>query len=391
MMDGFAHMRPYREDEVPGAVRFLLDALDWEAVLAPFLGKKGVDTLISGLSGVKSVDAFQENLSKAFFDMVLERTADTVTFSFPENFDPKGALFISNHRDIVLDPSLINMALLSIGAETTEIGIGSNLLATPWIEALVRLNKSFIVQRGGGPREQLASSSEVAEYVRFVVGGEQSSVWLAHREGRAKDGDDRTSPALIRMLMNGEDSNAWNALRVHPVTLSYEWDPCDAMKVRELLIREWNDGAYEKDEGEDERSMKQGLFGWKGGIHVAFGAPVYWVEGNEIGRPHQWLAEQLDGELHDAMKPWPSQHWAAQSLIEMDAKDSIDWPTGWLPSIVSDEEAAKCEKKVEQVLEALADLPCKADDIRKKWCEITARPLLNQQAIRLRHSHLGGR
>lgn len=378
MEDVFAHMRPYSEEEVPPAIQTLLNAMDWKLVLRPFLGEKQTSNLLEGISSIQSVADFQDKVSKTFIQGIMQGTADEVTFSFPDNFEPTGALFISNHRDIVLDPSLINMALISRGAQTTEIGIGSNLLKTPWVEALVRLNKSFIVQRGGSLRDQLANSAEVAAYVRHVLLDSQSSVWLAQKDGRAKDGNDRTSPALVRMLMNGDGCKAWNVLNVHPVMLSYEWDPCDAMKVQELLLLEVNDGAYEKQAGEDERSMKQGLFGWKGNIHIAFGAPMKFEDKDFDVRPHQHVAEAIDSALYTSMKSWPSQHWAAAQIISEGLENS-ELPMEWAPDMVSEGEIVACEKRVRDVIESVqSSTSFDAKLIRNKWCEITARPLFNQ-------------
>ena len=377
MDDSFAHMRPYLDGEVPDAIQCLLGALDWESQLGPFIGKDRASELTQGLTGLTSVDAFQDSMSRVFIDMLLERTAEEVTMDFPADFEGHGALFISNHRDIVLDPSLVNMALLSRGESTCQIGIGSNLLQTEWVEKLVRLNKSFIVQRGGTPREQLMRSAEVADYVRHVVNELDASVWLAQREGRAKDGNDKTSPALIRMLLNGEKGEAWNRLKVQPVSLSYEWDPCDGMKVRELLIRERNNGEYEKSTGEDERSMKQGLFGWKGRIHVAFCNPVKWEEAPEGVRPTVHLAARLDQALHLAMKAWPSQHWAAQEWCKMNQGPRENWPTDWSPEPVDSEVAQQCEKRIAVIVSSLTDIEVTADEVRQKWCEITMNPLIN--------------
>jgi hypothetical protein len=379
MNDVFAHIRPYRKEEVPAALELLLSAMNWNDVLIPFIGEEATSTLLTAMAKISSVEEFQELVSKRFIEKVLEKTASEVTFSNPNSFDPNGGLFISNHRDIVLDPSLINLALLSLDGQTTEIGIGSNLLETPWVEALVRLNKSFIVKRGGSPREQLARSAEVAAYVRHVIESEFSSVWLAQREGRAKDGDDRTSPALIRMLMNGEGPTAWNALRVYPVTLSYEWDPCDAMKVKELLLSEANGGVYEKRAGEDERSMKQGLFGWKGRVHIAIGEQVVWHESEEEGRPHVWLSNLIDNRLHQEIKIWPSQHWAAQQLSEMDSSMANNWSSIWDASQLSEVDSQLCFDRVRQIQKELCDLPFTSDEIHRKWCEITVKPLLNQK------------
>jgi hypothetical protein len=378
MQEKFAHMRPYLEEEVPSAIRTLLESMDWSIQLDPFIGKEAAAPILHGISSIKSVREFQANVSKPFIQMVLDRTANDVTFSFPENFDSHGALFISNHRDIVLDSSLINMGLLSLGHPTSQIGIGSNLLETPWVEALVRLNKSFIISRGGTPREQLTSSAEVADYVRHVILNEQSSLWLAHREGRAKDGDDRTSPALIRMLVNRKDAEDWNAMRVHPVTLSYEWDPCDGMKVRELLLRELNNGDYEKQPGEDERSMKQGLFGSKGSIHIAFSEPLAWEEPPEGVRPAVNMAKLMDRRIHSGMKEWPSQHWAAKQLIEAEGKVRFKWPAGWSPDDVTEQVSQRCSRRLETIVEMMDDLSFSKEEVILKWCEITATPLLNR-------------
>lgn len=371
--DVFAHMRPFRDHEVPGAIALLKGAVDWIQVLDPFLGKANSVQLLQKMDSIGDVETFQESVSKPVIEALLTHSADTVTFSLPEPFDPEGALFISNHRDIVLDPSLINLALVEVGASTTEIGIGSNLLSLPWVEALVRLNRSFIVKRGGTPRDQLAHSAEVAAYVREVVMNQRKSVWLAQREGRAKDGDDRTSPALIRMLLDGGGAARWEELRVHPVALSYEWDPCDGMKVRELLMREINGGHYEKSAGEDERSMKMGMFGWKGRVHVNVCGPSTWAEGE--GRPHQVLAETTDRSIISSMKLWPNQLWAAEQLEPGSTR-------GLTRS--GQEHCEECESRIQQVVAFVQeDQRFEADEIRKKWCEITAKPVFNLLALEL--------
>lgn len=365
--DAFAHMRPYRDHEVPAAIDLLKAAVDWQMVLQPFMGKGEAVALLDRMSGIATVTAFQDLISKPVIEALLTSSTDVVTYSLPDDFNPDGALFISNHRDIVLDPSLINLALVEFGSSTTEIGIGSNLLGLPWVEALVRLNRSFIVKRGGTPREQLANSAEVAAYVREVVMQERRSVWLAQREGRAKDGDDRTSPALIRMLLDGGGAEHWEGLRVHPVALSYEWDPCDGMKVRELLMREANGGQYEKSPGEDERSMKMGLFGWKGRVHVGVGTPEPWVEAE--GRPHQVLAEATDRIIFTNMKLWPNQLWAAEQIAP-GSTEGLD--------MRGESAAETCEARLEEVIAFVQQgQPFSAEAIRMKWCEINAQPVFN--------------
>ena len=364
--DPLAHMRPLQDSEVPEAAKFLREEVDWHAELDGMLGHAAVQDLVAALHAVSSVCEFQERISQPLIQVLLLHTAGEVVFEYPEQFDARGALFISNHRDIVLDPSLVNLALVQRGFPTTEIGIGSNLLRLPWVEKLVRLNKSFIVQRGGSPREQLQRSAEVAAYVREAVLERAASVWLAQREGRAKDGDDRTSPALVRMLLDEGGQSAWNALRVHPVCLTYEWDPCDAMKVREILLRAAGDGAYEKASGEDERSMRLGLLGPKGGIRVRILPPVGWLEGP--GRTAHVLAAEIDRHIHAGYEPFPSHLWAAAQVTG----EAFEGP---------EEVRQACTARVDEVVAYVQmDTPFSRDEIAAAWCAMTAQPLLNARA-----------
>jgi hypothetical protein len=371
----FDDIRPYINEEVPAAVKQLLASGDWSPILTPLLGAEATAALLGHMASIESIERFQSLVSQPLIEAIIAKTTAGVSFEMPRCFDPVGALFISNHRDIVLDPSLINVALAQSGAPTTEIGIGSNLLRLPWVECLVKLNRSFIVRRGGTPREQLMNSAQVAAYVRRVVLENRRSVWLAQREGRAKDGDDRTSPALVRMLLDGGGKEAWEALRVHPVSLSYEWDPCDAMKVRELLLREAQGGQYEKAPGEDEQSMKLGLFGPKGRVVVHFGEPIPYVEGP--GRPAANLATALDEALFRGFRIWPNQIWAARQVAP---PEGWDWRDNH--GALSPEEVSACEARLESVVQWVeSSTSFSAREIRERWCRMVAQPLWNAEAI----------
>lgn len=365
--DRFRDMRPFLDAEVQSAVQRLMGESDLLEAMDVFLGKQLAGWVLGHAEEIASIEDFQTLVSKPLVKHLLQMSASEVTFDFPEEFDPVGALFISNHRDIVLDPALINLALAERGAPTTEIGIGSNLLGLSWVRDIVRLNRSFIVPRGGGPREQLKASSDVAAYVRSVVIEQQRSVWLAQREGRAKDGNDLTSPALIRMLLDRGGEETWESLRVHAVALSYEWDPCDAMKVRELLIRKSNGGEYTKASGEDERSMRRGLLEWKGRIRISFSAPVKWVEGEE--REAARLAAVVDDQIHSQLHPFENSEYAAH----------LCGHTGVSPEVVGNPEVkAACEQRLTAVIaEVQADTMFTADEIRAEWCSMMARPWVN--------------
>jgi len=212
---------------------------------------------------------------------MIERATGGFSVSGLERLDrTRPYLFMSNHRDIAMDPAFTNYALHRGGYETARIAIGDNLLTKPWVSDLMRLNKSFIVKRSvSGPRELLATSKTLANYIQHSLLEENSPIWIAQREGRAKDGVDRTEPVIIKMLSmsrdkrNEEFGEHIRSLGIVPVAISYELDPCDAMKAKELFQKA-TEGRYEKGEQEDVASIAQGIAGNKGRVHVSFGTPL---------------------------------------------------------------------------------------------------------------------
>lgn len=292
MSDPFADIRPYRDEEVPEVLarlladQGLLDALaslrlGRIARLAPAIWRAPVRWYLRRqLRGVDNVDGMQMVI-KHYLEKVIARTTEGFTVSGLDALDPSRAyLFISNHRDIVMDPALTNYALHRDGHKTLRIAIGDNLLTRPWVSDLMRLNKSFIVRRSmSRPRDLLAASRHLARYIRSSLQQEQASVWIAQREGRAKNGVDRTEPAVIKMLGMSLDkhtetlSGLVNGLGIVPVSISYELDPCDELKARELFLRETT-GHYAKAEQEDVASIARGIAGAKGRVHIAFGTPL---------------------------------------------------------------------------------------------------------------------
>jgi hypothetical protein len=212
---------------------------------------------------------------------MIEDSTAGFTVSGLEYLDPdKAYLFMSNHRDIALDPAFTSYALFNNGFDTARIAIGDNLLTTPYVSDLMRLNKSFIVKRSArGPREILKGYRTLSAYIRHSLQVESVSIWIAQREGRAKDGCDRTEPAIIKMLAISRDKQSESfadyirGLNIVPVSISYELDPCDTLKATELhMLAE--QGSYEKAEFEDVASIATGIAGDKGQVHVAFGQPL---------------------------------------------------------------------------------------------------------------------
>lgn len=290
-MQQFDDIRPYRDDEVPAVLsRLVTDPelidtllttnsprlgrwLPW--VLRPLVRRR----LRRELSGIRDVKSFQE-LIGVHLRHLLTRVATDFTVSGVERLDGDEAyLFLCNHRDIAMDPGMVNLALHERGMETARIAIGDNLLTKPFTSDLMRLNKSFIVKRSvAGRRDKLDALKNLSAYIRYSILNERSSIWLAQREGRAKNGIDRTETAMIKMLALSRAkeqtvAEALVELHIIPVAISYEFDPCDGDKARELYARETL-GSYQKEEHEDLASIFKGIMGAKGAIHVAFGEPL---------------------------------------------------------------------------------------------------------------------
>ncbi|MDA0731853.1 MAG: hypothetical protein O2852_01170 [Bacteroidetes bacterium] len=374
----FENIRPFFDHEAAEAATSLAKIIDLEGLLTPLVGRENAAELAKNILQVDSISDFQDDLTYPFLEALIESTTDGVTLGYSSGAFEKDlespTLHLTNHRDIVLDPSLVNVARMGCGFPSTEIGIGDNLLSHKWLEDLVRLNRCFIVRRGGGPRERLESSLLVATYIRHVVKN-GSSVWLAQKEGRAKDGRDSTSPALIRMLISEGGKDAWEMLNVKPVSISYEWDPCDYMKVRELLKKE-HEGEYLKEPGEDERSMASGMTGWKGRIHLEFCTTIPWKE-VEGERTERTIAELVDRAIYQGYKIFPNQVIAADRL-------GLDELAGFTSDIqVTDEDRAFFSNRIDKVVEEVGTNIASKEKIENTFCEIMVQPLLAKYKVSL--------
>jgi hypothetical protein len=290
-MDPFADIRPYNDDEVPAVLpRLLADHEFIDAVtrlkfsrLPAFLRswihpvvRRVLKRELAGVSDVESLQAVIER----YMSKMIEGTSSGFSVS---GLDQLAAhqpyLYMSNHRDIAMDPAFIDYAMFHNDHDTVRIAIGDNLLTKPYVGDLMRLNKSFIVNRTAtAPRQVLKALRELSSYIRHSIVKDQVPVWIAQREGRAKDGIDRTEPAIIKMLAIGKNKGMElgeyiASLKIVPVAISYELDPCDGLKAAELYERA-ETGTYEKAEDEDVASIGTGIAGNKGQVHVAFGTPL---------------------------------------------------------------------------------------------------------------------
>lgn len=287
----FDDIRPYRDDEVTSVIKKLINEPALQSSIAsiklPRLNKKApalarfiVQVYLKRKSKkIKSIDTIQQEVAK-YLSHLIKTSCTHFSYNGIDKLDPnKPSLFISNHRDIVLDVALVNLALYQSGFTTVEAAVGDNLLNQEWVSDLMRLNKSFIVKRNEETkRAMLNASKNLSSYIHHTLTESKQNIWIAQREGRAKDGIDKTNVALISMLLLNKSkevsiSDYLKQLNIIPVAISYEYDPCDRDKAIELAAKEIN-GEYEKSEDEDFNSITQGLVGTKGQIHIEFCEPL---------------------------------------------------------------------------------------------------------------------
>ncbi len=271
---------------------------------------------------IGSVKDFQGVLVK-YVNYLMKSTSDGLSCSGLENVVKNGAgkIFVSNHRDIVLDATLVGYELYTSGHGFTRGGFGSNLASIPEVAAILRLSGGFIIPRGVKGRALYDAMHEVSSYIDDVV-KQGGLVWIAQREGRAKEGIDSTNPAVIKTLhLSSKDSLSLDQFvgsrEIVPVAISYEWDPCDVMKAKEVQVTKQT-GKYSKMKGEDEASMLAGVLGRKGRVHVAFGKPL---SGNFVD--YEAVAGAIDGQIHDLYHVWPS-NVAATFMLRGERFDGCD-------------------------------------------------------------------
>lgn len=321
--DLYADIRPYNDAEVaPAIARLIADDEFIQAILhyrfphlsGPFgwlLSPLVKFALKRRWAKLNTVEAVQKQVA-GFMDRMIDSTTNKVTVSGIEQLQQdKAYLFISNHRDIAMDPALVNWCLHHHGFDTVRIAIGDNLLRKACATELMKLNKSFIVKRGAkGPRELLKNLSQLSGYIKHSL-EQKHSIWIAQKEGRAKDGNDETDPAILKMFYmegrkRGEEFASYMAgLNIVPVCLSYEYDPCDADKIKELWHKQ-TQGAYQKAEFEDIDSIIKGIVGIKGRVHVGFGKPISGVP----AEPEQ-LAALIDQQIWQQYRLFPINYLAA--------------------------------------------------------------------------------
>ncbi|GED22567.1 1-acyl-sn-glycerol-3-phosphate acyltransferase [Halomonas halmophila] len=375
--DPWAEIRPYQDEEVADVLARLakdpelLDALTrfrlprlarYMPRLSRAIASFAVRREVRGVSDVKT---FQDRIAGYMLRMIRNSTTDFRADGLDKLQPNTAYLFIGNHRDISLDPAFVNYALYLAKRDTVRIAIGDNLLQKPYVNDLMRLNKSFIVPRSArGKRAMLAAYQKLSAYIRHSITDDNHSIWMAQREGRAKNGIDRTDPAIIKMLTmarRGAERQAGTGeaiaeLRLVPVSISYEYDPCDVQKARELHAVNAS-GEYAKSEFEDIRSIVAGITGQKGRVHLRFGTPL----GDEFDTPEA-VAEEIDRQVIAGYHLFPSHYLALEALGE--SPELLDL------SEVTDADRARFQRR-------LAEVP---NELRDWWLRQYANPVKSRAA-----------
>ena len=342
-MNEFDEIRPYEAGEMKQAFEDLLNDRQFNLVLKGFVPwmpkavRRGLLRL--AFTGVKTPLDFQLRFMKPVVKFIIRKHTDGCQF---DDAELKGSdshslqskptqtaqdttspryTFVSNHRDIVLDSAFLDVMLIEAGYPTTvEIGIGDNLLIYPWIKRLVRMNKAFTVRRSLTPRAMLESSQLMSRYIHHAVNTKRENIWIAQREGRAKDSDDRTQDAVLKMLAMGGEGNPADRLRdlnIVPLTISYEYDPCDYLKAQEFQQKRDNP-AFKKSRQDDLDNMRTGIFGYKGRVVYRCAPPINtWID-ELASLPktefYTALSHRIDHELHRNYELYPCNYIALDML-----------------------------------------------------------------------------
>ena len=322
MGEEFDEIRPYEAEEMKQAFDDLLNDRQFNIVMkgfAPWLPKSVRNGLLRlAFMGIKTPLDFQKRFMKPVVKYIMRKHTDGCSFldSSIVSYDKSQRYtFVSNHRDIVLDSAFLDVLLVEAGYPTTvEIGIGDNLLIYPWIKRLVRMNKAFTVRRGLSLRETLAASQLMSRYIHYAVTQKRENIWIAQREGRAKDSSDHTQDAVLKMLAMGGDLKELNIV---PLTISYEFDPCDYLKAQEFQQKRDNP-AFKKSRQDDLDNMKTGIFGYKGRVVYRPATPINtWIDELSELPKTEWfkaLAERMDCEIHRGYELYPCNYIALDEL-----------------------------------------------------------------------------
>jgi 1-acyl-sn-glycerol-3-phosphate acyltransferase len=371
----FDDIRPYTDKEVKSKIALMVkDPVFDEVLLHVFKFRPVIEMVKLQLRMIRTIKQLQGTFIYDLLRTVINKSSQGLTCSGIENLDKKKPyLFISNHRDIVLDAALLNYLIFEKGMNTTLVAIGNNLLLYNWIEHAVKLNRAFVIKRNLPPREIHEASLKVSHFIRKSIVEDKLSVWIAQREGRTKDGFDKTQVAVLKMLNMSNPksiSEGYRELNIVPVAISYEIEPCGLAKIKELIKKEHY--GQMKTSKDDLKSMSMGMFNPKGRMRFSFGKPIE-IE-LENGNPKskelqnkiaQEIAEKIDNQIYANYKLWPNNYIAYDMLMQEHR----------FKSKYTHSEAKKFEIMVEQ---AMVNIDFPITDIQERFLKLYAAPVINK-------------
>ncbi len=372
----FDAIRPFEPEELPEVFDRLIADEQFRSVIGIVFPNIPFEGIAQKMRQCKTNLDFQVAFCYGFLKDLLSKASKGCDIDVSNVDITRRYTFVSNHRDIVLDSALLDVLLIDAGFKTTcEIAIGDNLLAAPWIKDLVRVNKSFIVERSAGVREMLMSSKRMAEYMHYVIEKKNDNVWIAQREGRAKDSNDRTQPSILKMMAMGGTGNIIERLmqlHIVPLAISYEYDPCDFLKAMEFQLKRDVEG-WKKTKQDDVISMRTGIMGYKGRIHY-HAAPCIdeFLKTLDPDMPKgelfDTIAAYMDKQIHANYQLFPCNYIAADMLAGNDN----------LATNYTAEDKAAFEKYLESRL-AMIDIPNKDEAfLRERILTMYANPAKNK-------------
>lgn len=316
-LNDFDDIRPYTEEEIAPAMKRIAASSTFPLLSSYVYPERDVNEIRNMVSEIKTISGFQYEVMKAMNEQVIARSVNEFSYSGTENITPdKKYLFVSNHRDIVLDSALLQYVLYLNGHETSEITFGANLMSSDLIIDIGKSNKMFRVERGGNMKEFYLSSKHLSEYIRFALTEKNESVWIAQRNGRTKNGIDATDQGIIKMfsMSNPNDKiKSLAELNIVPIAVSYEWEPCDVLKALELYESRFT--KYTKKPGEDLNSILTGIMQQKGNVHFTIcpmitESDLLQFENETLSDYHRNVALLLDKRIICGYRLWPNNYIA---------------------------------------------------------------------------------
>lgn len=370
----FDDIRPYSPEELPAVFEELIADPEFKEAMKYALPQIPYEQICAVMRQSKTNLDFQKALVKPFLYGILDKLSKGLELSCDNKEQLTDALYISNHRDIILDSAFLDIVLVEAIDNTVEIAIGDNLLIRPWIKKLVRVNRSFIVQRSLTMRELLASSKRLSSYINYAITEKKQPVWIAQREGRAKDSNDFTAESVLKMLAmysNEDPMEALKKLNIAPTTISYEYDPCDYLKAKEFQQKRDNP-EHKKSPFDDLLNMQTGLMGYKGHIHYhvskCINDELDAIDKNLTkGEKFTIAKEIIDKAIHSGYRFWAINYYFYE-LLTGDTRFADKY---------SAEEKAKLDTYLAGQVEKV-DLPNKDTEyLRTKILEMYANPVKN--------------